>query len=609
MQDSLALVDLYDTADGSHWTNHTNWLTSAPISSWYGITVSNNRVVKINFLNNNLKHYLPSSIGNLTGLQSLSIIENYYGPDAGVLPTSISNLINLKTLILRDCGYFGVLPTSFSSLINLDTLDLSLNRLTNEILPTLDNIVGLKYLDLSYNNFSGSIPKSIGNLYQLKLLKLMGNELTGNIPKSLGNLSNLQILYLSNNSLSGKIPVELGQLSNLYELNLSYNFFSGKIPATFGNLLQLKTLIVYSNKLKGLIPPSLQNLSNLETLDLSFNDFEGSVPEWLSNLSNIKDISLEDDFVVRDSVPASFNKFKNLLGINLGEDSLIGKFPDFIKNNHGIKSIVLRGNYFNGTIPTWIGNLVSLAVISLQNNKLEGVIPTQLGNCKGLYVLQLSGNHFESPIPHSISTFTQLLHVSNLVTFYDNKFTFDGMEDIAQAYPFSTYSPQANIHIIQTGNKLTVNVGGTLNNNTYKWYKDGVLKKDVTGNNSFTTNGPGKYNVVVTNSVANQLTLFSDTLIIPAFSKENNSIYFSGNNFIYPNPASKIVHVNLSEPATDNSYCTIYNTEGKALIQKQLEFGVTTAELSITKIPSGNYKLVVWENNRLAKEVNFVVIK
>jgi len=36
VQDSLALVDLYNSTNGPNWSNHTNWLTKAPVSTWYG---------------------------------------------------------------------------------------------------------------------------------------------------------------------------------------------------------------------------------------------------------------------------------------------------------------------------------------------------------------------------------------------------------------------------------------------------------------------------------------------------------------------------------------------------------------------------------------------
>ena len=39
VQDSLALVDLYNTTNGNNWRDHTNWL-KGPVYSWFGITCS-----------------------------------------------------------------------------------------------------------------------------------------------------------------------------------------------------------------------------------------------------------------------------------------------------------------------------------------------------------------------------------------------------------------------------------------------------------------------------------------------------------------------------------------------------------------------------------------
>src|SRR4029079_8428579 len=74
VQDSLALVDFYNSTDGPHWSNKTNWLTSNPVSTWSGVTVANNAVVHnaIVFIRLNqrgLKGSIPSSLGNITSLQ------------------------------------------------------------------------------------------------------------------------------------------------------------------------------------------------------------------------------------------------------------------------------------------------------------------------------------------------------------------------------------------------------------------------------------------------------------------------------------------------------------------------------------------------------------
>ena len=52
-QDSLALVDLYNSTNGPGWQNVSGWL-SAPIDVWSGVTISGGRVTELNLLNKNL---------------------------------------------------------------------------------------------------------------------------------------------------------------------------------------------------------------------------------------------------------------------------------------------------------------------------------------------------------------------------------------------------------------------------------------------------------------------------------------------------------------------------------------------------------------------------
>ena len=96
-QDSLALVDLYNSTNGSSWTNNTNWLTSQPVSTWYGITVTNGRVTEIDLDANNVVGVLPSEIGDLDSLISIQFWNNGL---SGSLPSTIGNLINLEQIYL-----------------------------------------------------------------------------------------------------------------------------------------------------------------------------------------------------------------------------------------------------------------------------------------------------------------------------------------------------------------------------------------------------------------------------------------------------------------------------------------------------------------------------
>src|SRR6516225_272691 len=76
IQDSLALVDLYNSTNGPGWYKSSNWLTEKPVSKWYGVKVTHSRVTAINLAFNKLVGNLPSSLGNITNLSSLRLSGN-----------------------------------------------------------------------------------------------------------------------------------------------------------------------------------------------------------------------------------------------------------------------------------------------------------------------------------------------------------------------------------------------------------------------------------------------------------------------------------------------------------------------------------------------------
>src|SRR6478609_8853326 len=90
-QDSLALVDLYNSTNGPGWYTKTNWLTRHPVETWYGITVTGTSVTKIVLSINSLSGSIPASIGNLVRLTGLSLYGNQL---SGPVPSSLGNLAN-----------------------------------------------------------------------------------------------------------------------------------------------------------------------------------------------------------------------------------------------------------------------------------------------------------------------------------------------------------------------------------------------------------------------------------------------------------------------------------------------------------------------------------
>ncbi|WGK64146.1 leucine-rich repeat domain-containing protein [Croceiramulus getboli] len=189
-----ALVDLYTSTHGASWK--TSWNLEQPVSSWYGVTVKDDKVVALRLSMNNLNGVLPESIGDLTHLESLELFFNNL---QGQLPESIGKLKNLKSLVLNGNRIQGELPQSLYELSSLENLQLTSNDLSGPLAPQIQNLINLRVLHLFDNNFSGSIPKELGKIRALRDLMLGDNNFSGQLPQSVAFLEHLQNARFSGN--------------------------------------------------------------------------------------------------------------------------------------------------------------------------------------------------------------------------------------------------------------------------------------------------------------------------------------------------------------------------------------------------------------------------
>ena len=335
--DRAALMSLYRSTHGTRWWSSTNWGSTDPISTWYGvITNIDGRVTELHLRGNNLVGPLPAALGDLDQLVSLQLASNQL---SGTIPASLGDLTSLQELSISD------------------------NHMSGSI-PNLSGLTNLEELFLLRNQLSGTIPVSLGDLTSLQKLDLSSNQLDGTIPTSLNSLINLTVLSLSFNQLDGTIPTSLNRLTRLQDLDLSYNQLDGTIP-DLNSLISLRDLTLDNNQLSGTIP-DLSSLVSLQVLLLHNNNLWGGIPASLNSLTSLRQLYLE-------------------------HNQLSGSIPD-LRNLDKLFILSLRNNQLTGPIPAWLGDLTDLGGLYLSVNQLSGDFPQELANLTDLIVARFASN-------------------------------------------------------------------------------------------------------------------------------------------------------------------------------------------------------------------------
>jgi Leucine-rich repeat (LRR) protein len=570
-QDSLALVALYDSTDGENWVNSTNWLTG-DVSDWFGVTVSDGRVTELSLFNNNMIGTLPPKIGDLTGMQILSIGLSQI---SGSIPPEIGNLTNLTVLNLQQNFLTGTIPAEVGNLVNLMTCRLQGNQLNGSIPPKLGDLIKLESLYLNGNLLTGNLPDEIANLVNLKTLTVFGNQLTGEIPDGLWNLVNLETLNLSNNLFVGTIPPEIKNLVKLTELSIGRNQLNGNIPTEIGDLVNLWYLFLASNNHSGTIPEEIGNLENLEVLYLSGNDLSGSLPSAIGNL--IK-----------------------LVTLHLGGNQLSGAIPEEFYHLIHLRSLRLSSNQFSDTISSKIADFTELNDLRIEDNMFFGALPEELNELSALEYAYLQDNDFEVlPDLAADTSLTELI-------IWNNRFTFEDIEP-NMFVTYFYYTPQDSIGqkidtTVSPGSSIefSISVGGTANQ--YQWIKDGL---DIEGANSsaylledINEEDTGSYTCKITNTIATELTLYSRPINVVLSSASGLSDHSNmiPKDFVldqnYPNPFNPSTMIHYQLPLISDVRLAVYNVLGQkiiTLVSERQEAGHYQVQWDAGKVSNGIY--------------------
>ena len=312
----------------------------------------------------------------------------------GEFPQNISELTNLSSINISDCGLTGEIPAGIENLQSLVRLWIYDNDLD------ISDSLGIN------TNLYGEIPLEIGSLENLQSINLSNNELEGPIPDELSNLSSLAQLILSGNKLSGEIPLSLMGLENLESLSLSDNQLAGQIPADIGNLANITFLSLSNNQLTGNIPSRINSLASIYFLDLSYNNLTGEIPSDLGSL--------------------------DLVYLILNNNQLTGQIPSALGDQSLLYQLDLSNNSLTGNLPAELQNL-DLFFLLLNNNQLTGELPDVFCD---YYSVDLSDNQFCPEYPECLSADEigyQDISICGECSELDGDVNYDGAIDILDA--------------------------------------------------------------------------------------------------------------------------------------------------------------------------------
>ena len=328
-----ALVVFYFANGGPRWFKNEGWLSGEDVCKWDHVTCESFDIV--------------TNQGIVTGLDFYNM--GLYG----ILPSEIGQLTSLKSLTLAGNKLFGTIP---SQLYNLGRLEnLLLNR----------------------NKFEGTLSEDIKLLKEIKIFAVSENEMSGTIPNSITQCSSLTELYLHTNNFTGKIPAHLSRLINLELLDMAKNSFTGTLQPDMMNLSKLAFLEMSFNDLSGSIPTEFGGMKTLRRLKLSYNKLTGPLPTQLGALDDLIYISLESNLDLSGQIPTEIGNLSKLISIDFGQCSFSGTLPTELGELSSLSYLNLFNNKISGTIPTEMGKMINLKESRLQYTNLEGEVPNQ----------------------------------------------------------------------------------------------------------------------------------------------------------------------------------------------------------------------------------------
>lgn len=384
--DSLQLVSLYHSANGSAWTNP--WNLSQPIHTWKGITIETSgcRVERVIISDKNLAGEFP--VLSLPSLKRLELTGNSTKTPAKIITGVFPLLDSLPQLEILKLSYHNFqdsmiyivhnklkilhIQNSFARNVIIDTIDLpkleEVEFNNNKMIGTLPAFYtsdSLRYLKLDENLFTGSVY----NYHQplIEYMYLSGNPLNGFIPDFV--LPHLKTLIICKNAQEMNFP-EFTSLGMLEYLELNGGGITN-LPDTVKWLPLLKTLNVANNQISGTLS-ELSGVSNLEILNLSYNSIS-VLSDNISGLSNLRTLNLSANKI--EALPDTLIGSPNLRALYLLNNKISGKINgSFLQSLPLMIDLFVENNNITGIVNAAIYSSGKLERLTLNNNSISSLL-------------------------------------------------------------------------------------------------------------------------------------------------------------------------------------------------------------------------------------------
>ncbi|MBW1295123.1 T9SS type A sorting domain-containing protein [Aquimarina litoralis] len=556
-RDRQALIDFYNSTNGTSWTNNTNWLTG-PLETWEGVKVENCRVTELRLSDNNIAGTIPTSFRDLSELKRLSLRNNNI---SGVLDisrmTSLLDLIMsgnsltdiqfgsnnaLQRVYIQDNPFTPGKTIDISSMRQL--IDFRAARLNLSNVITSGNYDRLLYYIISENQITGTL--DISTMPNLILLYAHNNQFTD---FNLGTGTTLQRFYFYNNPIVAGRTMDISGMRNLLDFRVQGLGLSGLTIS--GDYNQMLYFIIRDNQIGGTLDISrMPNLRLLYAHNNQYTDFVvGSHPE-LSRFYFYNN-------------PVSPGKTLDI--------SSMRKLLDFRIQGLGLARLIMAGTYNE------------MLYFIIKDNQIGGTL--DISTMSNISLCSADNNFFENLIlPSNVTTSSRTL---SQLFVRNNNLHFDDLlpySSVIGAFNFA-YNPQRNVPTTVSGNTVSVNVGGGLD---YTWNPSGPNAA------SFVVSTSGTYSCDVRNAAIPNLVIKSDAVFVagtssrePNIDKQNTKeVDFLEDTNIFPNPviSGNPIQIEVSPKNKQQVNLDLYTIQGKKIINQSI---TKDKENGIYQISSG----------------------